>query len=432
MSLLAKVLDFRERQLLFSLGLSSLIEAKLVEFKQAKEQANHLKKKEIAQEIEKILLEKKKENYKKENLQKEPLKKYFDQQLKLEIQHKTEEVVIKDQISAMFDFIDQKLDNFLEPSLDYDPLREDYLDFWQLTKFDWTKIDLNKCAVLYRTHSQSRAIEEVFLKYKVPYRLVSGTKFLDRKEVKDVLALLKFLANSQDKIAISRFLPLVLEGVGAKTLDKILAFLEDFDYPLPPKQQSQITNFLNTLQQAWQEKLTLASLTEYLLDKLGYYDYLRKSCLNKEEFTMRQENIKELYSLMLPFDQDQTLDLTEKLQNFLQQISLMNKEEVTENEKQAKITLMTLHQSKGLEFETVFLVGCEDGLLPHQNSFFEQDAFEEEVRLAYVGVTRAKKFLYLTMAKTRTQFGQIKANPISSIFRPFLGKYILQDNSKEF
>ena len=127
---------------------------------------------------------------------------------------------------------------------------------------------------------------------------------------------------------------------------------------------------------------------------------------------------------MLPFDQDESLDLNDKMSAFLAQISLMSMVDNTANDPdQPKINLMSLHQSKGLEYETVFLVGCEDGLLPHQNSFNERSDMEEEVRLAYVGVTRAKQNLFLTSAESRITFGQIKANPASRIFRPFLNKY---------
>jgi DNA helicase-2/ATP-dependent DNA helicase PcrA len=136
------------------------------------------------------------------------------------------------------------------------------------------------------------------------------------------------------------------------------------------------------------------------------------------------ENIGEIYSLMLPFDDDKELMMVDKLTNFLAHISLMSMVDNSATDPtQPKINLMSLHQSKGLEYETVFLVGCEDGLLPHSNSFNEPDGMEEEVRLAYVGVTRAKKNLFLTCAQSRITFGQIKTNPASRIFRPFLDKY---------
>jgi DNA helicase II / ATP-dependent DNA helicase PcrA len=286
---------------------------------------------------------------------------------------------------------------------------------------NWTNIkELDSCAVLYRTHSQSRAIEEAFLKFHVPYKLVSGTRFLDRKEIKDVLTILKFLANGNDRISLGRFLPLVLSGVGPKTLEKMFAYLDDFDYPLGKKQIDQLVGLLNSMQSVWQHHTRLIDLTKELLVVTGYARYLKAEYPNKDEFENRMENIGELYSLMFPFDEDLDTPLHERLNQFLSQIMLMSSLELNDSETTAKISLMSLHQSKGLEFETVFLVGIEDGLLPHINSLIEPGGLEEEVRLAYVGVTRAKKHLYLTSADSRVQFGQIKANPISRIFRPFL------------
>jgi DNA helicase-2/ATP-dependent DNA helicase PcrA len=222
---------------------------------------------------------------------------------------------------------------------------------------------------------------------------------------------------------LSRFLPLVLEGVGAVTLGKIIAYLEDYQYPLAPKFQSMIVDIMTKIQGCWSSK-TLIDMCKELLVVSGYNTYLKKEYPNKDDLKDRQENIGEIYSLMLPFDEDPNLDLSAKLTNFLAHISLMstvdNEETLKDN---PKINLMSLHQSKGLEYETVFLVGCEDGLLPHSNSFMEPDGMEEEVRLAYVGVTRAKKNLFLTSADSRITFGQIKANPPSRIFRPFLDKY---------
>jgi UvrD-like helicase C-terminal domain len=329
-----------------------------------------------------------------------------------------------DPISSMFDF-------YLKPNYD-----NSNLGFGSSTSFsqqnvakplpivDWHKVSkLNDCVILYRTHSQSRSIEEVFLKNKVPYRLVSGTRFLDRKEIRDVMSILKFMANGSDKIALSRFLPLVLDGVGPKTLERILAYLEDYEYPLVPKYQELVLKLFTRMQNCWSTCKTLIDLCKELLIVTGYHVYLKKEFPNKEEFNERMENIGEIYSLMLAHDEDTDSTLSEKLTNFLAQVSLMSMVDNTTNDPdQPKINLMSLHQSKGLEYETVFLVGCEDGLLPHQNSFLDSNEMEEEVRLAYVGVTRAKQNLFLLSAESRITFGQIKANPASRIFRPFLSK----------
>ncbi|MEM1311909.1 MAG: UvrD-helicase domain-containing protein [Patescibacteria group bacterium] len=325
-----------------------------------------------------------------------------------------------DPISSMFDvYLDTEEFAPTSSISSYQP------NSWRVPTYDWSKIKkLNECVVLYRTHSQSRSLEETFLKYHLPYRLVSGTRFLDRKEIRDVISILRFLANGSDTHSLSRFLPLILEGVGPKTLEKILAYLEDFEYPLAPKHQSQVLELMSKMQSSWQNHDNLIDMTKDLLVTTGYFRYLKSEYPNKDELENRLENIGEIYSLMYPFDEEKDTPLKEKLNQFLTQISLMSQlDDDSEKDKTPKLNLMSLHQSKGLEFETVFLVGIEDGLLPHSNSFYETNGLEEEVRLAYVGVTRAKKYLHLTSADSRIQFGQIKANPVSRIFRPFLDTY---------
>ncbi|NJK71483.1 MAG: ATP-binding domain-containing protein [Thermales bacterium] len=293
---------------------------------------------------------------------------------------------------------------------------------------NWHSIkELDQVVILYRTHSQSRSIEEIFLKNNVPYRLVSGVRFLERREIKDTLTILKYLSNSDDKISLSRFLPLVIEGVGPKTLQKMLAYLEDFNYPLAPKHINQLMELLNKIQSVWSQNTSLIDLTKNILVVTGYMRYLKKEFPAKEEFQTRVDNISELYSIMFPFDQDQLIPLQDRLNQFLAQVMLMTSQELSTENDTPKINLMSLHQSKGLEFETVFLVGVEDGLLPHSNSFIEPKGLEEEIRLSYVGVTRAKKHLYLISADSRIQYGQIKANPMSRIFRPFIDTYVKRD-----
>lgn len=325
-----------------------------------------------------------------------------------------------DSISNMFDMYLSKSNDFSFGRVDnvYAPTS------WNIPKTNWKNVPkLNECVVLYRTHSQSRSIEESFIKHGLPYKVISGVKFLDRKEIKDVLSILKFLANGEDKISLSRFLPMITDGVGPKAMEKILAYLEDFDYPLVPKLSDVVTNLLTKMQSVWLDNTSLIEMTKSLLVNLGYFAYLKDSYPIKEEYDTKVENINELYSLMMEYDEDKSLDLHSKLMNFLNYVSLMSSQDNREGEDVPKISLMSLHQSKGLEYETVFLVGIEDGLLPHHNSLYEVGGFDEEVRLAYVGVTRAKKHLYLTSADSRVQFGQIQANPVSRIFRPFLDTY---------
>jgi DNA helicase-2/ATP-dependent DNA helicase PcrA len=329
-----------------------------------------------------------------------------------------------DPIAKMFDFAFSNSQSFSNtiPQISK-------ANYWTPKNIAWNQIEaLNNCAVLYRTHSQSRAVEETFLKYKIPYRLVSGTRFLDRKEIKDVLAMLKFMSNGDDKISLARFLPIILDGVGPKTLEKIFAYLEDSNFALPSKFQQQIGDLFVKFGNLWNNHTTLIELAKELIVVSGYARHMKNEYPDKEEYKERMENVAELYSLMLPFDQDESLNIYSKLEQFLLQTTLMSQQDANEKHlDNYKINLMSLHQSKGLEYETVFLVGCEDGLLPHQNSLFEKGGMDEEVRLAYVGVTRAKKNLYLISADSRIQFGQIKSNPVSRIFRPFLDKSVKRE-----
>lgn len=322
-----------------------------------------------------------------------------------------------DPVSHMFDMYDDTLSSPLSRFSSFSLASS-------LPTRDWSQAEsLNESVILYRTHAQSRALEEVFLKHGLPYRLVSGTKFLDRKEIKDVVSILKYIANGDDRIAFSRFFPLVTEGIGPKSLTNILEHLSNPEIEIKAKLADQLQRVQQAIINTIVEHTSLIEFTKQLLEKLGYIKYLRGEYPSKDEYLARLENIGELYSLMLKFDQE-SLSITEKMNLFLQEVSLMTNQDETEDERVPKINMMSLHQSKGLEFDTVFLVGIEDGLLPHLNSLYEQGGMDEEVRLAYVGVTRAKKRLYLLAAESRIQFGQIQANPISRIFRPFLQSHV--------
>ncbi len=308
---------------------------------------------------------------------------------------------------------------------------------WKLPSYDWQKVgeNLNNCVVLYRTHAQSRSLEEVFLKYQLPYKLVSGTRFLDRKEVKDVISILKYAFNWQDTVSLSRFLPLITTGTGPKTLQKIIDFIETGESTAKNKILENFIDIRDLILNSKNNHSKIIDFTEELLNITGYLNYLKRVYPNKEEYLSRLENIGEIYSLMLPFenlDQESKNNnsiLDFKLQMFLENIVLMSNQDEDSSDKKPKVSLMSLHQSKGLEFENVFLVGVEDGLLPHQNSLFSDNGIDEEVRLAYVGVTRAKKYLHLISADSRVYYGQIKTNPISRIFRPFLDKYTVRERN---
>ncbi len=230
-------------------------------------------------------------------------------------------------------------------------------------------------AVLYRTNAQSRVLEEAFLHASIPYRLVGGTRFYERKEIKDCLAHLKYYANPQNKVAYKR-----IEKLGKRRLKKFLIFLK----------------------KSKEKNLSTLELLDKILKTTGYLDLY--DVKNKDDLA-RLENIKELRSVATEF-----LDLTK----FLENVALFEQEYPTSLEASLpSVTLMTTHAAKGTEYPIVFIVGLEEGLFPHSRSLLEKEGIEEERRLFYVGMTRAKRKLYLTYARRRLYFGQKSTNAIS-------------------
>ena len=238
-------------------------------------------------------------------------------------------------------------------------------------------------AVLYRTNAQSRTIEEAFLHGGVPYSLVGGTRFYERKEIKDVLAYIKLLANPKDTVAYKR-----IEKLGKGRLSKFLAY------------QTTVAS---------DEKLIKDSTLQLMDQVLDTTDYLSLYDQNVEEEASRLENIKELRSVAAEYP---------ILQDFLEVVALLEDQPAKKgtkknDENKNAVTLMTMHAAKGLEFAIVFIVGMEEGLFPHSRSLMDRDELEEERRLCYVGVTRAKERLYLTYADRRLFFGTRTQNMIS-------------------
>lgn len=239
---------------------------------------------------------------------------------------------------------------------------------------------LNSVAVLYRINAQSRAIEEVFIHQGIPYVLIGGTRFYERKEIKDVISYLRVLANPKDTVSYKR-----IEKLGKRRLEKFINFKE------------KLNNLTNILTIEIMNKVIAA--TEYLF----LYDE------RDEEDKQRLENIKELRSVAVAFP-----DLT----SFLENVSLVEQEHMPDHpkangEKKNAVTLMTLHAAKGLEFPIVFIVGMEEGLFPHSRSLMDKNELEEERRLCYVGMTRAKQKLFLTYTRQRLFFGQKMSNTVS-------------------
>ncbi|MFD1672956.1 DNA helicase PcrA [Agrilactobacillus yilanensis] len=281
-------------------------------------------------------------------------------------------------------------------------------------------------AILYRTNAQSRIVEESLLKANMPYKIVGGHKFYDRKEIKDVLAYLRLVANPKDDMSFQRVINVPKRGIGPGTIDKLQDFADLHDFSLleaclnidlaniTGRANGNLADFGNMIYALRQriEAQTLTQLTEDLLDRSGYLAALKKQ--NNLESASRIENIEELLSVTQQFDdhyepEDEDSD---KFVDFLADLALVSDQDDLE-EAASEVTLMTLHAAKGLEFPVVFLIGLEDGIFPMGRALTDQDELEEERRLAYVGITRAREKLYITNAYSRMLYGRTQSNPAS-------------------
>ncbi|MGN1386251.1 MAG: DNA helicase PcrA [Bacillus sp. (in: firmicutes)] len=283
---------------------------------------------------------------------------------------------------------------------------------------------LNDVAILYRTNAQSRVMEEFLLKSNIPYSIVGGVKFYDRKEIKDVLAYLRLISNPHDDISLRRIINVPKRGVGSTSIDKIADFaaMQDtsmFDaldsielIGLSPKISKTCLEFRDMIKgySNMQDYLSVTELVEEVLDKTGYKEMLKAE--KSIESQSRLENLDEFLSVTKNFE-DQNED--KSLVAFLTDLALVADIDQLDKEEtpQSSVTLMTLHSAKGLEFPVVFLLGLEEGVFPHSRSLMEEEEMEEERRLAYVGITRAEEELFLTNASMRTLFGRTSYNPVS-------------------
>ncbi len=251
---------------------------------------------------------------------------------------------------------------------------------------------LKDFTVLYRTNAQSRAIEEAFLKNNFPYKLIGTVRFYERREIKDILAYLKYISNSNDLVSFQRIVNLPPRGIGKVALEK--------------QNGPQLDNFYQMIDNLRKEnqKKPLTQLIKKVIEQTNYEGYIRNG---EEEGEMRWENIQELFSVAQRYDKEK-----QGLQKFLEEITLLNDADEIEDKKNL-VNLMTLHCAKGLEFPVVFIVGLEEGIFPHSKSFFDPSQMEEERRLMYVGITRAKQKAYLSFACQRRLWGQVMINPPS-------------------
>jgi DNA helicase-2/ATP-dependent DNA helicase PcrA len=275
---------------------------------------------------------------------------------------------------------------------------------------------LNDCAVLFRTNSQSRAFEEALNRHKLPYQLVGGTKFYDRKEIKDILAYIQVVLNPADVVSMRRIINTPARGIGDVSVARIATAAEKFETTmweiienrmqfteLTPAQRNSVSKFRDlviSIRQEVEKKLAASDVIEYVVRESGYFDHLHQE--GTDEALGRIDNIRELVTSAKSFEANTTGEVT--IDAFVDQVSLISDVDTYDSSASGKVTLMTLHAAKGLEFPFVFLAGLEEGLLPHQRNLEEPDLLEEERRLCYVGITRAQEKLYLTAARSRRTY----------------------------
>jgi len=282
-------------------------------------------------------------------------------------------------------------------------------------------LTLNDFVVLYRTNAQSRAIEEAFLETAVPYRVVGGLRFYERREIKDFLAYLRIISNPNDELSLERVINTPARGIGEVTLGRIIKFARKRNIDLisamkvagkireinAAKTES-LSKFGELLERLRDEsrRVPLADLMDSVLVETGYQKLLLSE---GEAGQIRYENVRELFTVAEKCNRERG---TDGLNMFLEEVTLMASADNIDS-KSGLVHLMTLHSAKGLEFNTVFIAGMEEGLFPHSRAMLDASELEEERRLCYVGITRAKKRVYLLWAQSRNIFGSVRVNVAS-------------------
>ena len=275
-------------------------------------------------------------------------------------------------------------------------------------------------AVLYRMNTQSRAIEDIFRRENIPYKMIGGLKFYERKEIKDIIAYLRLIQNSSDNLSLKRIINEPKRGIGKTSLEKIeqLAVIHEISmYEVIKKADEYGLNrvylnsreFINMMEElkAKKDNITISELIKLTLKKSGYTKALEQEKTIEAE--NRIANLEEFLTVAIEFEEEFAEN---SLSEFLEGITLSSDLDNMEEEEES-VTLMTLHSAKGLEFPVVFLVGMEEGIFPGYQSMMQPEELEEERRLCYVGITRAKENLFLTCSKQRTIFGSTSYNPAS-------------------
>ncbi len=304
----------------------------------------------------------------------------------------------------------------------------------RIRRMQQRKVPYSEIAILYRTHAQSRVLEEMFMRAGIPYRVYGGTRFYDRREIRDVVAYLRLIINPLDEVALKRIINVPKRSIGDATVNALETYAKEKDMPLfsalsdmpdtlssrPRKCVGEFVGIINRLT-AVQETMPLTDFVQLLLEETGLIAVDEAS--NDEEALARRENVMEFVGAVREFE-EQHEDAT--LASFLENVALVTDLDRQEDAPQF-VTLMTLHSAKGLEFDAVFMAGLEDGLLPSNRSQDDEDRLQEERRLCYVGMTRAKKFLCMSWAKRRSLFNQISYNDRSRFLGEIPAKLMSDD-----
>ncbi|MFG2285639.1 DNA helicase PcrA [Streptomyces sp. NPDC048595] len=296
-------------------------------------------------------------------------------------------------------------------------------------------------AVFYRTNAQSRVFEEIFIRVGLPYKVVGGVRFYERKEVRDVLAYLRVLANPEDTVPLRRILNVPKRGIGerAEAMIDALSSREKITFPQALRRVDEAygmaarsANAVKRFNVLMEELRTIvesgagpATILEAVLERTGYLAELQASTDPQDE--TRIENLQELAAVALEFEQDRGEENPGTLADFLEQVALVaDSDQIPDEDEEGSgvITLMTLHTAKGLEFPVVFLTGMEDGVFPHMRALGQTKELEEERRLAYVGITRARERLYVTRSTMRSAWGQPSYNPPSRFLEEIPDDYV--------
>ncbi len=300
------------------------------------------------------------------------------------------------------------------------------------SKVNASKNSYKDFAILYRTNAQSRVIEEIFVRYNIPYQIIGGVRFYDRKEIKDLIAYLRLIYQPNDLISFLRIVNVPTRGIGPKSIALFNQFLDKHNNlqnalglvlkcdELTPKAKesfNQIYKLINDLRDI-SKNTSLVGLIDSLIRRLNYLNYLDDGTIQSES---RQENVKELLSVA-----NEYIDLG--LDGFIEEVALISDLDNADFKKDS-VTLMTVHSAKGLEFPIVLMPGLEEGIFPHTKALYDNNELEEERRLMYVGMTRAMKELYLFYANTRLLYGGLNHNPPSRFLSDIDGEFKIESDN---